>query len=111
MILAILFVWLGYKRANEAGKNGVLWAILAGGSFVATQLIISFGIGILLGLGIAFRGWSETILDDYAIPITLFAVAVSIGVGFIVLKLADRNPAVEDTMTIPPPPTDFNLKG
>lgn len=110
MILAILFAWLGNKKANEAGKNGILWAALAGGSFVATQLIITFALGILLGLGIAVWDWSETVLEDYAILITILAVAVSIGVGFIVLKLAERNPS-EEVMTIPPPPTDFNLKG
>lgn len=111
MFLAILFAWLGYKRANAAGKNGILWAALAGVSFVATQLIITFGLGVLLGLGITLRGWSETIVEDYTLLITIFAAAISIGVGFIILKLADRKPPEETMTTLPPPPTDFNFNG
>jgi cytochrome bd-type quinol oxidase subunit 2 len=110
MILAILFAYLGYKKANEAGKNGILWAVLAGGSFIATQLIVALGIGVIIGLGIATLGWSEELLTAYEIVITIVAIIVSIGVAYLVLKLAERNP-VEETMTMPPPPTDFNLRG
>ena len=108
MILAILFAYLGYKKANEAGKNGILWALLAGGSFVATQLIVALGIGIIIGLGIAGLGWSEELLTSYEIVVTIVALIFSIGVAFGVLKLAERNP-IEETMTAPPPPTTFDL--
>lgn len=108
MILAILFAYLGYKRANEAGKNGILWALLAGGSFVATQLLVGLGVGVIIGLGIAGLGWSEELLTKYELLVTVIAIIFSIGVAYGVLKLAERNP-VEETMTAPPPPTTFDL--
>lgn len=110
MVVAILVAWLAYKRANEAGKNGILWAILAAGSFIVTQIIVVLGIGIIIGLGIAAFGWSEELLSSYEIVVTIIAAVISFGVAYLVIKLAERNP-VEENMNMPPPPTDFNLRG
>ena len=106
MILAILFVWFGYKKASASGRSGILWAVIAGGTFVGTQLIVSLLLGILLGAFIGMRGGSESAIDAYTIPITIVAVIASILTGFLVLRYLDK--VLEDKSFIsPPPPPKF----
>jgi uncharacterized protein YacL len=106
MILAIVFAILAYKKAQASNRNGILWAAIAAGAFIGTQLVITFGVGILLGLGIAFLGWSDTILETYTILITIFAVIISIAVGYLILRYLDKVPEYEN-MSAPPPPPNF----
>ena len=64
MILAIIFAYFGYKKANESGRNGILWAVIALAAFIGTQMITGLLLGIGIGIGIAVFGWSESILED-----------------------------------------------
>ena len=107
MIFAIISAWLAYKKAKAANRNAILWAIIAAATFIGTQLIIQFGFGILLGLGINFLGWSESILDTYSIPITILAVIVSFGSTWLVLRYLDKIPE-DEVFVQPPPPPNFN---
>ena len=109
MILAILFAYLGYKRANDAGRNGILWAFIAAGVFIGTQVIVGLSIGIVMGFGIEFFGWSESIFSDYEILYTIIAIVISCATGFLTLKLADRPLVENNIVNEPPPPTEFNL--
>ena len=109
MIFAILSAWLAYKKAKAANRNGILWAIIAAGTFIGTQLLIQFGFGILIGLGIRFRGWSAALLDTYSIPITIVAVIISFGSTWLVLHYLDNLPE-EEIFAAPPPPPDFSGK-
>jgi hypothetical protein len=61
MIFALITAWLAYKKAKDAGRNGILWAALGAIVFIGTQVIVSIGFGFLLAIGVEFRGWSETI--------------------------------------------------
>jgi len=105
MIFALISAWLAYKRAKTANRNGVLWATIAAVTYIGTQLAIQFGCGILLGLGINFFGWSESVLEYYNIPITIFAVLASFGSTWLVLRYLDRLPEDESFVAPPPPPT------
>ena len=111
MIFAIVAAVLAYRRANENGRNGLLWAFIAAGVFVGTQVGISVGAGILLGFGAGIFGWPEEIFDDprFVWPITGVAIAVSILATWLILRYLDR-PAVPDVPTDlpPPPPPTFN---
>lgn len=107
MIFAIVAAWLAYKRAQESNRNAILWAVVTAGAFVGTQLVVGLGVGVFLGLGIAFWGWSETIIEDYNIGITLVAVAASIGVAALILRYLGKIPE-ETTYVEPPQPPKFD---
>lgn len=107
MIFAIISAWLAYKKAKAANRNAILWAVIAAATFIGTQLIIQFGFGILLGLGINFLGWSENVLETYNIPIMILAVIVSFGSTWLVLRYLDKMPE-EESFVSPPPPPNFN---
>ncbi|HEV8593457.1 MAG TPA: hypothetical protein VGQ55_15235, partial [Pyrinomonadaceae bacterium] len=74
MILAIITAWLAYKKANESGRNGILWAIAGVGVFIGTQFIVQLGLGVLLGVGMLAFGWSERLIDNYTWPITIASI-------------------------------------
>ena len=106
MIIAIVFAYLAYQKAKASNRNGVAWAAIAAGAFIGTQLIITFGVGVLLGLGMAAFGWSETIVETYGIIITIVAVIFSIAVGYLILRYLDRIPD-QPNFSAPPPPPNF----
>ncbi len=105
MILAILFAYWGYKKANDSGRNGILWGFIALAVFIGSQLIIGLLLGVGLGIGIAAFGWSETIFEDYDILFRIIGVVAGIIGGYLVLKYLDRIPQGETYNAPPPPPT------
>ena len=106
MILAILFAWFGYKKASATGRNGILWAVIAGGTFIGTQLIVSLAMGILLGLILGMNGGTDKDIDIYSIPITIVAIVASIISVYLVLRYLDKVPE-DNTYISPPPPPKF----
>lgn len=107
MLLTILAIWFGYKKGRDTGRNGVLWGAICGGAFIGTQLLVSMGAGIFMGLGIAFWGWPETIFDDNQILVTIGAIIASIVTLFFIFKYLDRVPD-DPVATEPPPPPTFD---
>lgn len=114
MILAIIFAWLGYKKAKENGRNGLLWGALATIAFIGTQLIVSAGIGLVSGIILLSQGNSEAEMDQFfdggffSFVVYLAAIGLSVGAGMIVLYFANK--PVVDTGNYnvpPPPPTSF----
>jgi hypothetical protein len=105
MLLTILAVIFGYRKARDTGRNPVLWAVSCGGAFIGTQLIVTFGAGIVLGLGVALLGWKESLFDDLTWVITLVAIVLSVVVLLLIFKYLDRVPPDEPEIAPPPPPT------
>jgi len=110
MLFAIITAVLAYRRAKEHGRNGILWAIAGAGVFIGAQLIVTFGAGLIMGLGIAFLGWPETIFDDtlYIGPVTVVGIAASILASWLLLRYLDK-PINEEPVDLPapPPPPSF----
>ena len=107
MLFAIMAIWLGYKRGVDSGRNGVLWGAICGGAFIGTQMLVTFGAGIFMGLGVAFLGWRETIFEDYSILITIGAIVASFVTLLSILKYLNRIPD-DPIETAPPPPPTFD---
>lgn len=107
MILAILAIWFGYKKARDTGRNGVLWGAICGATFIGVQFLVSFGVSILVGVGIAVWGWKETLYDDLTWVITLAAIIASVVALLVLFKFLDRIPE-EPIVDEPPPPPTFN---
>lgn len=105
MLLAILAIWFGYKKALDSGRNGVLWAFICGGAYIGVQLMVGLAIGAFLGIGIAAWGWPETIFDDYQILISIVSIVFAIATILIIFRYLDRIPDEPVEMKPPPPPT------
>jgi len=105
MLLAILAIWFGYKKARDSGRNGVLWGAICGGTYIGVQLLFGLGVGVVLGVGVAAWGWSPTIFDDYSILISVAAIIPAIAAVLILFKYLDRIPDEPVAMEPPPPPT------
>lgn len=108
MILAIIFVVLGYQRAKAVGKNGFLWAVIAGVAFIGTQLVVGVGIGAALAIYAEMTGsGADSLVETGWFGINLVAIALSILVAWGVLKIIDRRPTAPEPMPPPPPPPTF----
>ena len=105
MIFAIITAVLAYRRANENGRRGLLWALAGAGVFIGAQLIVTFGAGILLGLGVELLGWPETIYDEGAVvgPITVIALGMSFLASWLLLRYLNK-PIDQEPVDLPPPP-------
>ena len=107
MILALITAWLAYKKANESGRNGIVWAIVGVGVFIGTQVIVQLGLGVLLGLGMLAFDWPESLIDTYTWPITIVSIVASFGTSWLLLRYLDRPLNLEDPYSPPPPPPTF----
>ncbi len=107
MIFAILFAYYGYKKANDSGRNGIVWAIVALSAFIGTQLIIGLAIGIAILL-VSDELNAENLLDKYAVLINIVAIIGGFISGFLVLWYLGRTPKITDDYVEPPPPPNFS---
>lgn len=110
MILAILIAWMAYKKATASGRNGALWAVAGAAVFIGTQLVVQFGLGILLGVWLlADPDMSEDALDSYTLPLTIVSIVASFGSSWLLLRYLDRPVMSDDEFTAePPPPPTFS---
>ena len=104
MILAIITAVLAYRKAKETGRNPALWAILGAAVYIGTQLVVSVGIGLLIGMGQIIWEWPDTVYATYEILVTIVAIAASLLASWILLRFMDRRTATESTFQEPPPP-------
>ena len=107
MLLAILTAILAYRKAKETGRNAPLWAVAGAAVYIGTQLLVSLGIGMFLGLGQVMWGWSDTIYDSYELAVTIIAIAASLFASWILIRLISRIPKSEAPFQPPPPPPTF----
>lgn len=108
MILAILAFYFGYKKGRESGRSGILWAFICGLTFIGVQVVVSIGCGALLGIGVDFWGWSETVFEDMGLVISLFSIGASVVALLLTLRFLDKVPTESPQNTPPPPPTFDN---
>src|SRR5215204_3128543 len=101
MLFAIISAVLAYRKANDTGRNGILWAIIAAATFIGTQIVVGLVVGLALGLFLGLSGGTEADFDKYQIIITILAIVLSFGTTWLVLKYLDRVP---QEYTPPPPP-------
>ena len=107
MILFILAAFFAYKKAQNTGRSGILWALITAGVYIGTQLLLALGIGLSLGIGIELFGWSETLYEDWNLLITAICIMGSFGSVWLVFKYLDRLP-IDDSVISPPPPPTFD---
>jgi MFS family permease len=107
MLFAIIAAWIAYRRANDTNRNGILWAVIAGVSFIGTQFLVAFGIGAFVGLGIALWGWPENTWNNYELLFTAIAVILSFIPTLLILRFLGTVPDEPAYSDPPPPPTKF----
>ena len=106
MIFVIIAIIIAYRRANEYGRSPIKWAVIAGATYIGTQLIVSLGAGMFIGLGIELWGWEERAFDDNMILITIVAILASLGTTW--FAISRIKPQEEESIIAPPPPPTFN---
>jgi TRAP-type C4-dicarboxylate transport system permease small subunit len=108
MLLLILAIWYGYKKARDTGRNKFAWAAISGGVFIGIQLVVSLGAGILIGIGQTVWGWNVSVDGGLSIAVSLVALVLSLAGLMLVFRYLDRIPD-EPANTVPPPPPTFTL--
>jgi len=106
MILAIITAWLAYKRAKQAGRNAILWALAGAAVYIGTQLVVSFALGLALGFAILFFKWPRSTLDTATIPLTIAAIVASFFTSWLLLKYLDSLPRVDQAE-----PSPYSISG
>jgi hypothetical protein len=106
MILLILAIWYGYKKARDTGRNKFAWAAISGGVFIGIQLLVSLAFGIVIGLGQELWGWNASVGSGLSIGASLVALVFSLLGLMLVFRYLDRVPA-QPVHTAPPPPPTF----
>jgi diacylglycerol kinase len=109
LLVPILITVYVYKQAKDTGRNPILWSVINVAVIVGVQILIGVAAGILIGLGIAFYGLSETAFEDYSLPISLIAGVASLVCSyFLVVRRVNQIPDEEFNRQSPPPPPQFN---
>lgn len=108
MLFAIVAAVLAYRKANDTGRNGILWAIIAVATFIGTQFVTALVLGLVFGLFLVFTNGAEPDLEKFDIVITILAIIVSFISTWALLKYLDRVPPSDNYTTPPPPPNNFN---
>ena len=107
MLLLILAVWYGYKKARDTGRNKFLWAAVSGGVFLGIQ----FGVGLAWGIFAvaAEQMWGSDLASGTAANLIVSVVAVVLSVIglMLVFRFLDRLPD-NAPMAPPPPPPNFD---
>ena len=110
MILVILAIYFGYKKAKETGRNPFLWAFITAAVFIGTQWLTAIAIYVFLGIGVEVFSWSENVFVDYEVLINIISIAASIVSLLLVFRYLDKVP-VEEPITEPPLPPTFDNEG
>ncbi|MDI1242229.1 MAG: hypothetical protein PSX80_09950 [bacterium] len=105
MLLAIVAAVLAYQKAKASGRNPWLWAFIGVAVYIGVQLLIGVAAGMLILVGIAVLGWSESAFTAYELPINIVAIIGALAATWGLLKFLDRVPAEEIAAPPPPPPT------
>lgn len=107
MILIILAIWFGYKKARDTGRNPYLWAAIAAGVFIGTQIVVGVGVGILIAIGQQIWHWDDRVFETYSFVASIPALILSFVALWLVFRFLDR-PRKTEIMTEPPPPPIFD---
>jgi hypothetical protein len=108
MLFAIISAVLAYRKANDAGRNGILWAFIAAATFIGTQLVTAIVLGFGFGLFLVVTDGAEPDIQKFELVITIAAIIVSFASTWALLKYLDRSPQPDSFTTPPPPPGNFN---
>ncbi len=107
MILALLFGYLGYRKAEATGRSKGLWVFLMIVIFLGVQVLTGLLIGLVIGIGVGLWGWSPYALETYYWQLNILGVLPSAGVCGAVLYFLGRNPVGNAAELAPPPPPTF----
>jgi hypothetical protein len=100
LVFGIFYTWTVYGKAKKKGRSPIQWAGIAAATFIGTEVFILVSFGVIYGLGENSWGWSEHWIETREIPITVFALAISIFTNWLVM--CQLNKTQEEFSTAPP---------
>lgn len=94
-----------FRTARQYDRNPYLWTAAAVVAFFGIQVLLGFFIGVVLIIGAASMGWSETIVEENTF---LIGIVCSIP-AFVVVWFISKQVSVvkDDPVQFQPPPPDF----
>jgi heme A synthase len=103
LIVGIFYTWIAYGKAKEKNRSPIRWAVIAAATFLGTQIIIGFVIG--LGEGV---WWSEGLFETHQIYITPVSLLACVLTNWLALRPLYKAP--KESFTMPPSPPTFDQK-
>ena len=107
LLIPILITIYVYKGAKQTGRNAVLWSLINIAVIIGVQFLIVVAAGVLIGLGIAFFGWSKSSINNYNLPITIAAGVVSLICSYLFVVRRVNRVSDEQINIAPPQPPQF----
>ena len=107
MLLAILAIYFGYKKAKSSGRSGALWAVICGAVFLGVQFATAIAIAIVMTIGASQWGWDAHVYDNNQILVSLVSLVPAVIAIWLVFKYLDRLPD-DGVAAMPPPPPTFD---
>ncbi len=106
IVVGIFYVGIAYRKAKQRGHNSIRWAVIAAAVFLGTQILVSGGIGFVLGLGEGLWGWSEGLFEAHQIHITIISLLACAFTNWLALRPLSKVSG-EPIINEPPPPPTF----
>ena len=107
MLLAILAIYFGYKKAKSSGRSGPLWAVICGAIFIGVQFAAAIAIAVIMTIGASQWGWDSRMYDNSQVLVSLVSLVPAVIAIWIVFKYLDRLPDDGVASVPPPPPSTF----
>jgi hypothetical protein len=91
LVVGIFYTWIAYGKAKRKDSNPIRWAGIAAATFLGTQILVSGGMGFVLGLGEGVW-WSEAAIYKYDIHITIVSLLACAFTNWLVLRPLNKVP-------------------
>jgi hypothetical protein len=94
------------RLARERNRNAVGWSLLGVATWIAAEVIVVFGAGMIYGIGILLFDWPEPIPSGVKLVVYILALATAI-FSITMLSRVLVKPPKQKWFPSPPPPPDF----
>lgn len=113
LVAIFVFTYNAYKISKQFGRHSVGWAAIVFGVGFGVQIVVPFFIGIAISI-VMFAGGSTGVEVQEAIytPAMLIGavcILVSVVAMFLILRYLGKVPEYDENVSLPPPPTDFEI--
>ncbi len=105
LVVGIFYTWIAYGKAKQKNRSPIRWALIAAATFLGTQILVAGGIGFVLGLGVEFWGWSESLFEKHNLHITIVTLLANAFTNWLALR--PLNKVSKESIIAPPPPPLF----
>ncbi len=112
LIVIIVIGVFTFRTAKENGRKAGLWTFAAIGAGIVIQIIIPMIIAVIAVIYMAMTGSSEAELRNFdpgwLTWVSIIFILLGTVAAILILRHVSKIPE-DENLTMPPPPTSFNL--